>query len=599
MRYNLFRIISDVPATKTQKLALLLSAVAGALLEMAGLAVIVPPLLFAVNGKGSMANKYFRYVYEATGAASYGTFLLIILAAVLIFVISKNYILHRMNDYRTKKLLAIYARCSGRLFLSYCSRGLLFIKNGSPLTLSHHVNSACYQYVFGLVGPALAMVTDLLLIALILIALAFVNLRIAALELFLFAPAVLCFHLKIAGLLRQAGEADHLAKKQQWRITAETFRGFPDMEVNGYFPGMKNKFEEGIQRICAGKRQMERLKSLASRSVEISLILMVTALVVGYYFFPGRSADFLTVTGIFAAASLRLLPAVRSVIAQYGTLSNNAHTAAIVNDARNETVPGNGSADAGHVGSVSNDGGIASDNDSAPGNDGLAPGDGNAAPLPFRESIEFRNVSFGFTPGRPVLRNLCLSIRKGERVGIKGASGIGKSTFLYLLMGLYEPDEGSVYIDDARLSPEKKKAWHRHIGYVAQDVFIMNGTLEQNIAPEETANPARMKAAIEQSALTGLAGKLSDRLSPEAGENGSRLSGGEKQRIGIARAHYRGADVLIMDEPTSALDADTEHEIAANIERQFRHKNLTIIIVSHRQTILSKCDRIIELDKPA
>ncbi len=562
MSLNLFRIVSDAPAAKTKKIALLLSSITGALLEIAGLAVIVPLLLLVLNEQGSMENKYFRYAYEATGAGSYGTFLLIIMAVVLLFVISKNIILHVLNDYRTKRLLEIYASCSARLFRSSYSRGLLFIKNNSPLSLSHHVNSACYQYVFGLILPALTMLSDLLLITLILIALAWVNLWVAALELFLFVPVVLFFHLRVAGLLRKAGEADHQAKKQQWRIAAEAFRGYPDIDVNGYFPGMEKTFREGIQKICTNKRQIEHLKSLSSRSVEISLILMVAILVAGYYFFSGRDAGFLTVTGIFAAASLRLLPAVRSVIAQYGTLSNSVHTAAIIDDF---------GADAGT-------------------------GQEKAAPLAFGHSIEFRNVSFGFAPGRPVLKNVCLSVKKGERIGIKGASGVGKSTFLYLLMGHYEPDEGSICIDGVRLSSENKKAWHRHIGYVAQEVFIMNGSLEQNIVPSGAADHARMTAAIEQSALAGLAGKLNDRLSSETGENGSRLSGGEKQRVGIARAHYRGADVLIMDEPTSALDPDTEKEITANIEHQFLKKNLTIIIVSHRETILSKCDRIINLD---
>jgi ABC-type multidrug transport system fused ATPase/permease subunit len=565
MLLSLFRIVSDAPAAKTKKIALLLSSITGALLEIAGLAVIVPLLLLVLNERGSMGNKYFRYLYEVTGAGSYGTFLLIMMATVLLLVISKNIVLHVLNDYRTKRLLEIYASCSARLFRSYYSRGLLFIRNAGPLSLSHHVNSACYQYVFGLILPALTMMSDLLLIALILISLAWVNLWVAALELFLFAPVVLFFHLRVAGLLRNAGEAGHLAKKQQWRIAAEAFRGYPDIDVNGYFPGMEKTFREGIQKICTNKRQIERLKSLSSRSVEISLILMVAILVAGYYFFSGRDAGFLTVTGIFAAASLRLLPAVRSVIAQYGTLSNSSHTAAIIDDF---------GANAGS-------------------------GKEKAAPLVFRHSIEFRNVSFGFTPGRPVLKNVCLSIKKGERIGIKGPSGVGKSTFLYLLMGLYEPGEGSIDIDGVTLSSENRKAWHRHVGYVAQEVFIINGSLEQNIVPSGAADHARMTAAIEQSALTGLAGKLNERISSETGENGSRLSGGEKQRVGIARAHYRGADVLIMDEPTSALDPDTEKEITANIEHQFLHKNLTIIVVSHRETILSKCDRIIELDKLA
>jgi len=161
---------------------------------------------------------------------------------------------------------------------------------------------------------------------------------------------------------------------------------------------------------------------------------------------------------------------------------------------------------------------------------------------------------------------------------------------------LYKPQEGSVLIDGIELTPENRSGWHKLIGYVPQDVFIMDTTLEKNISPNEVTDPKLLDRSIDISALRELTGKLSDGISTMIGDSGSRLSGGERQRIGIARAHFKGAEVLLMDEPTSSLDAKTEEEITETLG-QLLSKNRTIIIVSHRESLLAKCDRIIDFEK--
>lgn len=556
----LLKSLKSVPLGPIGKTLLLLSAAFGALLELAGLAILVPLLLLLLEDKGITNNKYLKTLYETIGIENYGSFLLVVIAIVLLFIILKNILLHKFNNYRNAVLLKLYAHYTRNLFFGYYSRGLSFIKQNSPTVLSHNVNGVCFQYVFGVLNPMLVMAGDLLLSALIVVSLGFVNIYIAAIELILFTPLVLFYHLKISGKLQQAGKADNEAKKSQWRVTTETFRGYADVVVNNYFPLLSKAFGEGIAAVSASKMQVERLKSLASKYIEVSVLLMITGVVVGYYFFAREVTGFRTIIGVFVVATLRLLPAVRSIISQHSTIRNNQFTTDLINEAT-----------------------------------------AVIRPLPdiefaFKHTIELRNISFGFGADRPIFKNLSLTIHQGEQVGISGVSGSGKSTLLYLIMGLYEPQEGSVLIDGIVLTPENRSGWLKLIGYVSQDVFMMDTTLGKNISPDEVSDPKLLDRSLDISALSELTGKLPDGISTMIGESGSRLSGGERQRVGIARAHYKGAEVLLMDEPTSSLDVKTEEEITETLG-QLLSKNRTIIIVSHRESLLSKCDRIIDFEK--
>jgi len=556
----LIKSLKSIPLSYAEKTLLLLSSVLGAVLELAGLAVLVPLLLLLLENKGITSNKYLKPLYEIIGIENYGSFLLVVIAMVLLFIILKNILLHKFNNYRNAVLLKLYAHYTRNLFFSYYSRGLSFIKQNSPTTLSHNVNGVCYQYVFGVLNPLLIMAGDLLLSALIIISLCFVNFYIAAIELVLFTPLILFYHLKIGGELQKAGNADNEAKKNQWRVTTETFRGYADVVVNNYFPLLSKAFGEGIAAVSASKMKVERLKSLASKYIEVSVILMITGVVVAYYFFAGEVSGFSTFMGIFVVATLRLLPAVRSIIAQHSTLRNNQFTTDFINEATKVTRP--------------------------------LPDIG----FTFQHTIELKNISFSFGPDRPIFKNLSLTIHQGEQVGIKGVSGSGKSTLLYLLMGLYEPQEGSVLIDGIELTPENRSGWHKLIGYVSQDVFIMDSTLAENISPAGVTDSNLLERSIDISVLRELTEKLPDGISTMIGESGSRLSGGERQRIGIARAYFKGAEVLLMDEPTSSLDAKTEEEITETLG-QLLTENRTIIIISHRESLLAKCDRIIDFEK--
>jgi ABC-type bacteriocin/lantibiotic exporter with double-glycine peptidase domain len=221
--------------------------------------------------------------------------------------------------------------------------------------------------------------------------------------------------------------------------------------------------------------------------------------------------------------------------------------------------------------------------------------------LNLQSTIELRDVTFTFDDAsKPTIENLSLSIKKGERIGIQGASGIGKTTLFNLMLGLYKPTSGSILIDNTPLSAENIRKWQNAVGYVSQSVFITEGTIAENIAfgcRHNEIDMQRIKEVIESADLKEFVDGLESGIDTRIGEQGSRLSGGQRQRIGIARALYKGCDVLLFDEATSSLDNHTEHNINQSIEQlSAQNKSLTIVIIAHRDSSIKYCDRIFTLE---
>ena len=225
-----------------------------------------------------------------------------------------------------------------------------------------------------------------------------------------------------------------------------------------------------------------------------------------------------------------------------------------------------------------------------------------AAPLPLREGIRLAGVHFRYGPDQPeVLRGLELEIRRGERIGLIGSTGSGKSTTVDLLMGLLLPTAGRVLVDGADLHdpahPERLAAWRAAIAHVPQSIYLADSSIAENIAfgvPRHEIDLARVKRAAAQAQIASFIEASPEGYQNFVGERGIRLSGGQRQRIGIARALYKQARVLVYDEATSALDTVTEEAVMAAVEGL--SKELTILMIAHRLSTVQSCDRIIRLE---
>lgn len=218
-------------------------------------------------------------------------------------------------------------------------------------------------------------------------------------------------------------------------------------------------------------------------------------------------------------------------------------------------------------------------------------------PIPFHKDIRLNRLSFRYAPQAPwVLENLELTIPKGGRIGLIGATGCGKSTLLDIVMGLLSPTNGSLEVDGQAIMAGNLRSWQAHIAHVPQAIFLADTTIAENIAfglPEGQIDHERVRQAAQQAQISDVIEALPKKYKSLVGERGVRLSGGQRQRIGIARALYKRADVIVFDEATSALDSDTEQAVMEAIGGL--SGDLTILIIAHRLTTLKNCTLIAEI----
>lgn len=220
--------------------------------------------------------------------------------------------------------------------------------------------------------------------------------------------------------------------------------------------------------------------------------------------------------------------------------------------------------------------------------------------LEMQHFFTLENISYAY-PGaqRQVIDNISLNIAKFSKIGLVGSSGAGKTTLVDLILGLLQPESGTMKVDGARLTLENFPAWQRNIGYVPQNIFLVDSTILENIAlgvaREDIDNEKVYQAAKLANLHEFIHAELVDGYETNIGENGMRLSGGQRQRIGIARALYHEPQLLIFDEATSALDNQTEKVIVESIHNLSEKK--TIIIIAHRLQTVKNCDAIYLLNR--
>ena len=215
----------------------------------------------------------------------------------------------------------------------------------------------------------------------------------------------------------------------------------------------------------------------------------------------------------------------------------------------------------------------------------------------FDRRIQLQDLSFAYQKERGnVLKGLTLTIEKGEWLGIVGENGAGKSTLFDLLLGMYQPQQGSITVDGQALEAFSKASLRRHIAKVSQETFLFPGTLEENLrlaAPEATEQ--QLYEVLDLVRLGDFVRELPKGLQTDVGEAGQLLSGGQRQRLGLAQGLLRGAEVLLLDEVTANVDEKIQQELRVAIGEVRRHRHLTVVAISHRAAFLQDADRVVTL----
>lgn len=605
------KILDILPAGfRRRSFGIVATLFARAALDFAGLAALLPLLMLALDpaalsGEGASPGAWIR-----SGSASPRLLAGMICIAVLLFTALKARISLRLFRIERNFLCDLYRTLSRRLYTAYHDRGMAFIDASDPATLVRNIQVVTQTFTCGVLRPAASILAEGMLLLLLLTALALHAPLAAAFVTALFLTVGGTYGRFVRRRFDRIGAAEHRAQRDKARIVAETFRGYADMEVNGAFPEMLREFDRALDEVVRARAQEAATNRMPALFIEGGLAVgLVFLVIVGF-----GSKDTALQFGLFAVAALRLMPSIRSLLTAWTLLRRNRYTMAIlrraasgiaearVRNSGNSECSGkeNGRSGEGidnRVGTSGADGKVRVIARGTPRE--KIDGDGETGVLPFEHEITLRGLSFRYPGGPEVIRRLDFTIRKGERIGIRGASGIGKSTLFQLLLGLYEPTEGEIRIDGVLLTPATRRLWQNRIGYVPQRPFLRNGTLAENVAPglpSEEIDRQRVREALERAQAGAFVASLPRGIDTPVGACGSRISGGQRQRIAIARALYRQSDVLFLDEATAALDDRTEEALLRSLDDLAReHPGWTLLMIAHRAHSLIHCRRILDL----
>lgn len=605
------KILDILPAGfRRRSFGIVATLFARAALDFAGLAALLPLLMLALDpaalsGEGASPGAWIR-----SGSASPRLLAGMICIAVLLFTALKARISLRLFRIERNFLCDLYRTLSRRLYTAYHDRGMAFIDASDPATLVRNIQVVTQTFTCGVLRPAASILAEGMLLLLLLTALALHAPLAAAFVTALFLSVGGTYGRFVRRRCDRIGAAEHRAQRDKARIVAETFRGYADMEVNGAFPEMLREFDRALDEVVRARAQEAATNRMPALFIEGGLAVgLVFLVIVGF----GSKATALKF-GLFAVAALRLMPSIRSLLTAWTLLRRNRYTIAILRRAASgiaeARVRNSGNSECSGKENGRSGEGI----DSCVGTSGAdgkvrviargtprekIDGDGETGVLPFEHEITLRGLSFRYPGGPEVIRRLDFTIRKGERIGIRGASGIGKSTLFQLLLGLYEPTEGEIRIDGVLLTPTTRRLWQNRIGYVPQRPFLRNGTLAENVAPglpSEEIDRQRVREALERAQAGAFVASLPRGIDTPVGACGSRISGGQRQRIAIARALYRQSDVLFLDEATAALDDRTEEALLRSLDDLAReHPGWTLLMIAHRAHSLIHCRRILDL----
>ena len=535
-------------------------------LNFMGLAALLPVLYLILDSENIHSNSWLSAIYNYFGFSAETSFVVSVSVAVVAFIVVKcllNLFLYRFErDY----IYSLYRYLSRNLYIDYFNRGLSFIKNSNSAVLSRNVNVVCYTFVAGVLRPIAVIMSEVMLFALLFIAIMIYSPIAAALTVAIFIPTVWIYSTIVKQRVNRYGSTENEAQRLKFRDTVETYRGYADIEINNAFERMLSSFDGYTDTMVSVGAKHATVSTLPQIFTEIGLaagMALLVSLSVGL-----ESGEMKMLFGIFAVAALRLMPSIRAIMGAWTSLKYNRYAIDIISEVDIDTP--------------------------------AKVEDSTTERLDFCNSIEVNNLCFHFEDSdEDVLSNLSFTIAKGEKIGINGRSGAGKTTLFNLLLGLYSPTSGEITIDGQPLTADNRRKWQNVIGYVSQSVFLTDSTLLSNIAlgcDSQSIDLERVERAVKAASLDEFISKLPNGINTRIGECGALLSGGQRQRIGIARALYKGADVLFFDEATSSLDSQTEQSINEAITALANsNKSLTIVVIAHRDSSLTYCDRVITL----
>ncbi|WP_024790821.1 MULTISPECIES: ABC transporter ATP-binding protein [unclassified Lebetimonas] len=546
--------------TKRDKLFLLfllLFSIFVSLIETIGIGIIMPFISVASDFKEIHSNKYFEYFYTLFHFKSEINFVVAFGIGLIIFYILRSvinlfyfYLLNRFSFGR-------YHLVAYRLFENYMGLSYeKFINKNSSLMIKSIINDA--NNVINIISNFLFMLSEIFVMIFIYAMLVYVNWKMTLLLTLYLLINVAILKIFVTKKIKKAGIERDTFQAKFYEILNSSFGNFKIIKLKTKDKEILDKFSFasfGFANANIKNQTLAQFPRLFLEMVGFSLVAFIIIYLVLKYHTDIRGA--LPILSIFVLGLYRLLPSVNRVFYSYNQIVFYSKSLDVVH---NELI--------------------------------YEPEELGDEKIEFKKEIKLDNVGFSYGE-KEVLKDINLVIKKGEKIGIVGESGSGKSTLIDLIIGLYRPKYGKIFIDENLLNEKNIKSWRQKIGYIPQMIYLKDGSVAENVAFLEKIDEQKVKEALRKANILDFLEKHHEGIYTHIGENGIKLSGGQRQRIAIARALYNDPEILVLDEATSALDNETEAKIMDEIYKVGENK--TMIIVAHRLSTLDGCDRIIKI----
>jgi ABC-type multidrug transport system fused ATPase/permease subunit len=550
------------------------------LIDVLGVSSILPFMAVVGNPELIQTNPSLHKIFTVLEFESTNTFLVGLGAAALVIMVFSNavslasssailWFSYNLGHSLSTQILSNYVRQPYAYFLE---------RNSSNLVLNCTDDVA--RVINGMTVPLLQAIAKVIIAISILLLVMWVDPWLAVLLGAVIGTVYAVVFLNIRQKVTNLGRATKDANRQRFRLATEILNGIKELKILGQDGAYQERFANYSalyarnQWVNATVSQVPRyaIESIAFGSV----ILLVMYLLATHQDFK----EALPLMALYAFTAYRLLPAFQQIFASATAVRFNMPSLETVEDKLKTVV-----------------------RTPVPETKPIV----QAKPMllvnekvgPFQQEIVLENLVFQYAnAATPLLNDLNLTIQRNTTVAIVGSSGGGKTTIVDIILGLLEPQDGTVLVDGIPITASNVKTWQKHLGYVPQHIYVADDTVAANIAfgvaPRDLDIDRVEHAARSANLHEFVVGELPDGYRTMVGERGVRLSGGQRQRIGIARALYSDPDVLILDEATSALDSLTEDAVTEAIRGIFNQK--TIIMIAHRLRTVQQADIIYLLE---
>ena len=527
----------------------------GMILEVLSLGILIPIITLLLSSDENLSNipfmdnlfRLFPFIKENT-VLFFSALILIVFSFKSIYLIYLNY---RKNRFISN----IVKYVSDKLYKNILSRDYNFhIKRNSAETIRNLQSDIHFFTIY--LESNISLVIEIGLAVSVLVFLIIVEPFGSIITfLFLIITSGIYFRL-IRKKIALYGEKRQEVDLKKNKTIIESLNGIKDIKILSIGRTFINKFNEITKDIANINTNYTTLSQIPRYMLELISVYGIFLLMFVLIYQNQDSKHVITTLGIFVAGIFRLIPNINKIIVSLQNLKYSFPSLNSIIIELNQDIQYN------------------MDNIIRTNNK-------------LKSSIILRNINFNYDDKENIFDDLNIEIKKGEVIGISGESGSGKSTFADILMGIQKPKSGKILVNGKDINRDPI-----NIGYVPQKVFFIDGSIKQNIAmgiSESSINLSKVTKCIEISQLTRFINSLNKGINTEIGENGLMISGGQQQRIGIARAFYRDPEVLVLDESTSALDRKTQDDFLKFL-KTLKGK-ITMIIISHQIKKVNFCDK--------